>query len=321
MLRELIGAQVRAMSNLEFPPNVVICALPARVERSLLNAACAQSLPTEFVRDGKWPQADGAQEDKATQAWDLSVRLLYKAGLTPWRLANAAGDTCFIGISFHRERGSTSSHSWTCFAHLVTDLGQGFILKGDTVECNFREKTEETPHLGKEQAATLMSRVLEVYGKNGGHLPREVVVHKTSPYSEAERLGFQNSLREITRHGLVSVSKSAMFVLRPGRKPVFRGAAIPFGEKLGVVYVSGYIPFLRCYPGNRMPQPFEITENWGSLTFREAAKDLLRLTKLSWNTSAFCTEVPVTLAVSGQAYEIFRLLDQQDLVLGDRSYL
>jgi len=317
----LIGAQVRAMSNLEFPPNVVICALPARVERSLLNAACAQSLPTEFVRDGNWPQADGAQEDKATQAWDLSVRLLYKAGLTPWRLANAAGDTCFIGISFHRERESTSSHLWTCFAHMVTDFGEGFILKGDTVECNLREKTEKTPHLGKEQAATLMSRVLEVYRKNGDYLPREVVVHKTSPYSEGERLGFQNPLREITRHALVSVSKSSMFVLRPGRKPVFRGAAIPFGEKLGVVYVSGYVPFLRCYTGNRMPQPFEIIENWGSLTFREAAKDLLRLTKLNWNTSAFCTEVPITLVVTGQAYEIFRLLKQQDLVLGDRSYL
>src|ERR1700691_4231869 len=45
MLRELFGAQVRAMSHLEFPPNVVICAIPARVERSLLHSACAQSLP------------------------------------------------------------------------------------------------------------------------------------------------------------------------------------------------------------------------------------------------------------------------------------
>jgi hypothetical protein len=164
-----------------------------------------------------------------------------------------------------------------------------------------------------------MARVLEAYRESDGHLPRKVVVHKTSPYTEAERIGFEESLSEIKQPGLVSVSKSGMFVLRPGRKPVFRGATIPFGEKLGVVYVSGYIPFLRCYPGNRMPQPFEITENWGAPAFQETAQDLLRLTKLNWNTSAFCTDIPVTLALPSQAVEIFRILGQQDLVLDERS--
>ena len=56
MLRELFGAQVRAMSLLGFPPNVVICAAPARVDRSLLSAACAQSLPIEILSDGTIPE-------------------------------------------------------------------------------------------------------------------------------------------------------------------------------------------------------------------------------------------------------------------------
>lgn len=318
MLRELFGEQVRAMSRLEFPPNLVICAIPARVERSLISAVCLQSLPIEVIPDGDWQEPEGAQIDRATRAWDLSVRLLYKAAHTPWRLADASGDTCFLGITFYREPGNASSHSWTCFARMITDLGQGFILKGDTVQCNSKEETGGTPHLGNKQAATLMSRVLETYWKGNGRLPRKVVVHKMSSYAEAESFGFEESLSEIERHALVSVSKSGMFVIRPGRKPVFRGTAIPFGEKLGVVYVSGYIPFLRCYPGNRMPQPFEITENWGALTFQEAAKDLLRLTKLDWNISAFCADVPGTLAFPDQAREIFGILGQQDLVLDER---
>jgi hypothetical protein len=318
MLRELFGAQVRAMSHLEFPPNVVICAIPARVESSLLRAACAQSLPTEIVCDGRAPEIDGLQKDKATQAWDLSIRLLYKSGFTPWRLADAAGDSCFVGVSFYRETGSASPDTWSCFAHVVTDLGQGFILNGETFEWKPNKQREGTPRLNEEQAATLMSRVLEVYGKTSGHVLGKVVIHKTSPYSEAERAGFEDALREIKRHGLVSVSKSGTFVLRPGRKPVFRGTAIPFGEKLGVVYVSGYVPFLRGYPGNRMPQPFEITENWGTLTFQEAAKDLLRLTKLNWSSSAFSTEIPVTLAFPSQAREMIRILGQENLVLDDR---
>ena len=317
MLRELYGAQVRAMSQLEFPPNVVICALPARVESSILKAACAQYLPTEIVCDGKITEADGPHEDRATEAWNLTVRLLYKAGLTPCRLADATSDSCFAGVSVHREHGSMTSEIWTSFAHVVTDLGIGFTLKGETIECS-PKKEGDAPDLGKEHSARLMSRVLDAYRKSFGRSPSKVVVHKSSPFCEAERAGFVDSLRGFKQHALISVKKSAIFFLRSGRKHIPRGAVIPFGEKLGIVYVSGYVPFLKCYPGNRMPQPFEITENWGSLTFQEAAIDLLRLTKLNWNTSAFCSEVPATLALPGEAREIFRILGQHDLVLNDR---
>jgi len=320
MLRELYGAQVRAMSHLEFPPNVVICVAPARVERFLLNAACAQSLPTEIVCDDEWPEAEGAEVDKATQSWDLSVRLLFKAGLTPWRLADAAGDSCFVGVSIYREPENSSSDAWTSFAHVVTDLGEGYVLQGDAFEWNPARETSEAPHLNEDQAAKLMSRVLKAYGKSVGRSPRKVVVTKTSSYSEAERLGYQDSLRGTDQHALVSVNRSGTFFLRPGRKPIFRGAAIPFGEKLGLVYATGYTPFLRCCPGNQRPQPFEITENWGSLTFREIATDLLRLTKLNWKTSAFCADFPATLATGSHAAKIFKILGQQDLVLDDRCY-
>src|ERR1700722_51611 len=80
MVQELFGNQVRAMSQLQSPPNLVICPESARIERSLLQAACAQSLPIEIVCDGKWPQRNRPPEDKATQAWNLAVRLLFKAG-------------------------------------------------------------------------------------------------------------------------------------------------------------------------------------------------------------------------------------------------
>jgi hypothetical protein len=266
-------------------------------------------------------ETDEPQEDKATQAWNLSFSLLHKANLTPWRLADAAGDSCFVGVSFYRETESAPPNTWTTFARMVTDSGEGFVLQGDTFEWNPKNESEETPHLDRNQAAKLMSRTLEVYGNNFGNSLRKVVVHKATPYSEAERLSFGDSLHGIKQHALVSVSRTGVFFLRPGRKPICRGAAIPFGEKLGVVYVSGYIPFLKCYPGNRLRQPFEITENGGSLTFQEAARDLLRLTKLNWNTSAFCTDVPITLSIPSEVREIFRILGQKDLVLDDRSCL
>jgi hypothetical protein len=321
MLRELFGAQVRTLTTVEFPPNIVICAIPAQVERSLVIASCLQSLPIEIIRHGKNPDAEGQLEDKATPAWNLSVRLLHKASLTPWRLADARVDSCSIGINFCRDAACASANNWTSFAHMVTDFGRGFILKGDSFEWKAKDDKENTPHLDQGQAARLMSRILDVYGKNVGNPVRKVVVHKTSPYSGAERAGFGDSLRGIKQHALVSVGGTGVFFIRPGRKPVFRGAAIPFGEKLGVVYLSGYTPFLKCYPGTRMPQPFEITENWGTLSFQEAAKDLLRLTKLNWSNSVFSADVPATLMFPTQAFDIFKILGDEDVVLDDRSYL
>jgi hypothetical protein len=251
----------------------------------------------------------------------LTIRLLYKAGITPWRLADAEGDSCFVGISFHRESKSRSGETWTTFAPVVTDLGLGFFLKGDTIKWHVHEGTEESPHLYKDQAAKLTAHILSAYEKCAGRSPRKVVIHKASPSGEAEREAFDDSLRGIKRRALISLTKAGTFFLRPGRKPVSRGAAIPFGEKLGLVYTSGYIPFLKCYPGKRMPQPWEIKENWGSIEFKEAADDLLRLTKLNWSTADFSADVPITMAPATRASEIFKILGRDDLVLDDRYWL
>jgi hypothetical protein len=317
MLRELFAAEARAMPQLEYPPSMAICAIPTGLERSHVGAAFAQSLPLEIVSDGKMAEGSGTRMVKSTLAWDLSVRLLRKAGLAPWRLADANGDECFAGISFYREADGAAASTWTAFARLVTDFG-GFFLKGDTIAWSPKNESEETPHLEKSQAANLMSRILVAYEKNVGRRPRKVVVHKTSSYSEAEREGFEDSLRGVKQHALVALTRAGVFFLRTGRNPVFRGAAIPFGEKLGVVYVTGYIPFLKCSPWNGRPEPLEITENWGTLNFREAAEDLLRLTKLDWSTSAFCADIPVTLSFPDRAREIFKTLREPDLVLDDR---
>jgi hypothetical protein len=318
MIRELFATEAQAMPQLENPPSMAICAVPSGLERSYIDAACTQSLPIEILRDGKMVEGSGVRMDKATLAWDLSVRLLHKAGLTPWRLADANADECFAGVSFYRDVDGAAANTWAAFARVVTDFGDGFLLKGDTLEWTPKNESEETPHLEKAQAANLMSRILDTYEKNTGRRPRKVVVHKTSAYGEAEREGFEDSLRAVKRHALVALAKTEVFFLRTGRNPVFRGAAIPFGEKLGVVYTTGYIPFLKCSPWNGRPEPLEITENWGSLNFREAAEDLLRLTKIDWSTSAFCADIPVTLSFPGRAREIFKILREADLVLDDR---
>ena len=148
-------------------------------------------------------------------------------------------------------------------------------------------------------------------------------IHKTLRYTAEERDGFTDALDQagVTHYALVTLSRRGICCLRPGNKPALRGTIIEFGDKKGLVYTIGYVPFLRCYPGFRIPQPLEITENWGSLTFREVAADLLRLTKLNWNTAAFCCVDPISIAFSRRVGDILKIANTDNPARHYRQYM
>lgn len=319
--RELFGEPVRAMSRLANPPPVVLCALPESIESRFLKPACAEFLPTEIIRDGRLPDDQVRPKDRATAAWDFSARLLRKAGLDPWRIADAQPGECFVGISFRRARDGKAPQPGKLFAHVVNETGDGFILDGGTPALGQGRESRPAPWLDTMNAARLMSRILDAYEKAFHRLPVKVAVHKTSAYTRGEREGFEVSLRQVKRFGLISVSRRGTLLLRPGREMISRGAAIAFDEKLGLVHTAGYIPFLRCAPRPDLPLPLEITENWGGLPFQEAANDILRLTKMDWSSCDFSSEEPFTLAAMAGAREILDAVGSQDFALNDRFSL
>jgi hypothetical protein len=182
------------------------------------------------------------------------------------------------------------------------------------------EKGEKARHLDEGQARRLLSCVLAVFKEKIGSSPRKVAVHKSTSYSDTERRGFENALQNIHQYGLITISRRGIFCVRPGHKRILRGTAIPFGENLGPVFTSGYVPFLRAYSGYRTPQPLEITENWGSLSFQQFARDLVRLTKLDLNSPAFCTDVPITLAHCMEFRDVLEALGQRESSIDARYY-
>jgi hypothetical protein len=293
----------------------------SRSFRRGLKAECMDVLPTQLIWHKTLAGTRGVQ-DSATRAWNLTTALMYKAKIIPWRLADIVEGSCFVGLSFYHEDEARSPFLRTSTAQAFTDRGEGFVLRGDTVEWDERKERERAPHLSKAQAQSVLTRVLDVYEKQVGIKPRKLVLHKTSRYTAEERAGFESALAGNTPHyALLTVTRRGIFVLRPGYKAVLRGTAIDFGEKTGLVYTTGYAPFLRCYSGFRIPQPLEISENWGSLTFGECAADILRLTKLNWNTSAFGTHDPITLAFSRRVGEILKLAGNRQPALQYRFYM
>jgi hypothetical protein len=357
LLKKFVGEGVRALAALDSAPDVVICAMSEKLERLCrtgiaeydrehaefpnlpmgdveetpdetsrsfrrgLKADCMDVLPTQLIWHRTLAGTRGVQ-DLATRAWNLTTALLYKAEIIPWRLADVVEGSCFVGISFYHEDEARSPFLRTSIAQAFTDRGEGFVLRGDTVEWDEAKQRDRAPHLNAEQARTILGRVLDTYHKQVGAYPRKIVLHKTSRYTEDEQNGFQAALAPHTSHyALLTITRRGIFCLRPGYKAVLRGTTVDFGGGKGLVYTTGYVPFLRCYSGFRIPQPLEITENWGSLTFRECAEDILRLTKVNWNTSAFGTHDPITLAFSRRVGDILKLAGMKEPAVQYRYYM
>ena len=156
---------------------------------------------------------------------------------------------------FIARRKAAPSNTWSCFAHMVTDLGQGFHSEGETFEWKPNKRTEGTPRLNEEQAAMLMSRVLELYRRLGCHVPGKVVIPKDVSLQRGRACRFEDSLREIQRHALVSVSKSGTFVLRPGRRALFSRQPVPVSVGERSSFTSRDMShFCEATRGIRMPQ-------------------------------------------------------------------
>jgi len=357
LLKKFVAEEVRALAALDSPPDVVICAMSQKLEelcrtgiaahdreraevadflvgdvedapddtsrsfRRGLKAECMDVVPTQLIWHKTLAGTRGVQ-DLATRAWNLTTAIMYKARIIPWRLADIVEGSCFVGLSFYHEDEARSPFLRTSIAQAFTERGEGFVLRGDTVEWDERKQRERAPHLSAEQAQTVLARVIDIYEKQVGTKPRKVVLHKTSRYSNEERAGFEAALAgNVAHYALLTLTRRGIFCLRPGYKAVLRGTAVEFGDKKGLVYTTGYAPFLRCYSGLRIPQPVEISENWGSLTFRDCAEDILRLTKLNWNTSAFSTHDPITLAFARRVGEILKLAGDREPAVQYRYYM
>jgi hypothetical protein len=292
----------------------------ARSFRRGLKAACLDVLPTQLLWHRTLAGGRGIQ-DLATLAWNLTVALLYKARIVPWRLADVIEGACFVGISFFRPDEADAKTLQTSVAQAFTDRGEGFVLQGKTFQWDAKKQKEKAPHLKREDAQELLERVLKLYADQVHGSPRRLIIHKTSRFTEAERKGFEAALGGISEYALVTIGRRGIFSLRPGNKATLRGTAVDFGQKRGLIYTSGYVPFLRCYPGFRVPQPLEIMENWGSLPFREVAADLMRLTKLNWNTAAFNCVDPITLAFARRIGDILKMAKTDNPAMQYRYYM
>lgn len=227
----------------------------------------------------------------ATFAWNLSTGLYYKAHGRPWRLAKLTIGTCYVGVSFYRNLLNPDLNLETSMAQIFTHSGEGFVLRGSDVTVD--KETREV-HLTRTQAYDLLADSVKKYTEKVGTSPNRVVIHKTSLFSEEEELGFDEAIGEMPKD-YVTISKNVdLRFLRTGKYPVLRGTVISLTSDQHLLYTTGYTSRIRTYPGLRIPRPLLITHH-GDSEIRLICSEILGLTKLNWNTTAFSTQLPITL--------------------------
>jgi len=129
-------------------------------------------------------------------------------------------------------------------------------------------------------------------------------VHKTSRYWPEEIEGLRRGIGNTALHDFLTLEFLDKRFMRIGQKPPLRGTMIILGERNYLLFTSGYVPYLRVYPGMRIPKPLEIVEHHGDSTANEVCSEILALTKINWNSCHMCSSLPITLRFSKSVGQI-----------------
>ena len=288
---------------------------------SLKGKAMKHGIPIQLIKESTLDHIlnyDDLQEktgvDPATFSWNFSTALYYKANGKPWRLAKLRQDTCYVGITFFVDKLSPTVDIQISMAQVFTHNGEGLVLRGTEVDVD--EKTNK-PYLKKDQAQNLMRQALQKYVSASGRNPARVVVHKSSMFSEGERAGFNKAIygNEIPEKNFVTIRPSYSWInfIRSGNYPVLRGTMVEITNSEFLLYSSGYSPRIRSYAGHKIPNALRIT-HIGDSQSEEIAKEILGLTKLNWNTTAFSTAIPITLKFADGVGKILSELSDDEVL-------
>jgi hypothetical protein len=154
------------------------------------------------------------------------------------------------------------------------------------------------PHLPAEEAARLITDVLDRYATEMGRPARRVVLHKQSRFLEEERAGFEEALRGVEYHLVALAPSTSVQVMRHGDYPPPRGARVRVGDRR-YLYATGYLPSLGRYPHGHVPAPLQITDHVGDIPASQLLGEVLLLTKMNRNSARFAEQQPMTVTVCG----------------------
>jgi hypothetical protein len=178
-------------------------------------------------------------------------------------------------------------------------------------------EARRNPFLSRDDMRAVLARSLELYqGRNGGNLPKRMVIHKTTAFKDSEIEGAFDALTGVPEIECIEVSSASCWrgvwliksgIPRPPTKPsgypVPRGTMVVRSGNSALVWVAGNAPEVSTkgdyYQGKKsIPRPLQLIRHAGSGPLELIAHEALALTKMDWNNDALYDPVPVSIRYS-----------------------
>ena len=275
------------------------------------------NIPTQVLNDRAFTFSH-----KASLAWRLATALYVKAGGTPWKLAPLRGvpaDTAYIGLAYALRGDQRDAHYVTCCSQVFDMDGGGMQFVAFEARDPVADVVEaqRNPFLSRADMRAVLARSLSLYqGRNGGNLPKRMVIHKTTAFKDSEIEGTFDALTGVREIECVEVSSASCWrgvwliesgqpkpPTRPSGYPVPRGTVVVRSGNSARVWVAGNAPEVSksgdYYQGKKsIPRPLQLIRHAGSGPLELTAQEALALTKMDWNNDALYDPVPVSIRYS-----------------------
>jgi len=274
-------------------------------------------IPTQVLNDRAFTFSA-----KASIAWRLAIALYVKAGGIPWKLAPLPGvpdGTAYIGLAYALRPHENGVHYVTCCSQVFDMDGGGmqFVAFEARDPVTDVQEAKRNPFLSRSDMRAVLARSLQLYQKrNGGALPRRLVVHKTTAFREEEIQGASEALVAVPEFECIEVGSNSSWrgvwmignpggpkPTKPDGYPVPRGLMQMRSGTSCLVWVAGNAPGVSTtsayYQGGKsIPRPLALTRHAGSGPLQMSAAEALALTKMDWNNDALYDPIPVTIRYS-----------------------
>lgn len=303
-----------------------------------IKAICAEKgVATQFIKENT---IESPLELRCQIHWWLSLSYYVKSLRTPWILNTLDKDTAFAGLGYSVNHRNSSEGVILGCSHIYNSQGQGLRYKLSKIEDSIYWDKQKSPHLSYDDAFQFGLTIKELFYSAMNCLPRRVVVHKRTFFTNNEISGIRDSLlgNGIEKLDLIEINfeSDIRFIASrinnegmPNEADSYaipRGTCILLNSSNSLLWTHGVVPsvrneYHRYYLGGRyIPTPLRIKKYFGESNIGQVANEILGLTKMNWNTFDLYTQLPATLNSSIEIARIGRLLSRREGATYDYRY-
>ena len=272
--------------------------------------------------------------------WWLSLSYFVKSLRTPWILDNMDKTTAFAGIGYSIDsKTEARDHIILGCSHIYSSTGEGLKYKLSKISNDKIQWRHKKPHLSYDDAYEFGRNVINLFYESMNEIPKRVVIHKRTYFTDDEKQGILDSLYDNTKIEFVDLveinfENDIKFVsskIRDGKSnidgfSVSRGTCIQLNSNTALLWAHGVVPSVlnpnyNFYPGGRyIPKPLKVIKHHGMGSLEQIANEILGLTKMNWNTLNMYSQLPATISSSNDIARIGKLIGNKEKIEYDYRY-